>query len=187
DGFAIGGGHIPHIARRNPDIVYIILDNAIYGLTKGQVSPTSPHNLVTPTTPKGSYDEPVNPVSLALISGATFVAQTFALDVNCTFKIIKEAIDHKGFSFVNILSPCITYYRAEDVKTFKDKVKSLEEQYLTDLPRAVYNSTVYEYYVGVFYKVEKPTFNESVLRGNVPVKSPLYQADKIRKIINLYV
>ncbi|MFN3995363.1 MAG: 2-oxoacid:ferredoxin oxidoreductase subunit beta [bacterium] len=187
DLLSIGGTHFIHTARRNLDITVIMFDNFVYGLTKGQVSPTSPHNLVTPTTPKGNYDEPVNPVSLALISGATFVAQTFALDVNYTFKIIKEAIEHKGFSFVNILSPCITYYRAEDVKTFKNKVKNLEEQYLTDLPRAVYNSTVYEYYVGVFYKVEKPTFNESVLKGNVPVKSTLYQPDKIKKIINLYV
>lgn len=164
-----------------------MFDNFVYGLTKGQVSPTSPHNLVTSTTPYGNLDEPINPISLALISGATFVAQTFALDINKTFQIIKEAIEHKGFSFVNVLSPCITYYRAEDVKAFKGKIKELDEQYLTDLPKAIYNSTKYEYYVGVFYKVNKPTFEENVIKNGNPFNSELYQKDKIEKLLKNYL
>jgi 2-oxoglutarate ferredoxin oxidoreductase subunit beta len=155
-------------------------------LTKGQVSPTSPHNLVTSTTPKGNFDESVNPISLALISGSTFVAQTFALDINNTFNVIKEAISHKGFSFVNILSPCITYYRMEDVKTFRQKVKVLPEQYLDNLTRALEISSSYEYYTGVFYKVQKTTFDELVLNGNLPIKSELFQRDKIKKMLRYY-
>lgn len=186
DLISIGGTHFIHSARKNIDITVIMFDNFVYGLTKGQVSPTSPHNLITPTTPEGNLDEPINPISLALISGATYVAQTFALDVNHTFKIIQEAIEHKGFSFVNILSPCITYYRAEDLKTFKNKIKPLPEEYLNDLPKAIYNSTSYEYYTGVFYKVIKPTFENSVLNGILPIDSPLKQDEKIRRVLKKY-
>jgi len=186
DLLSIGGTHFIHTARKNIDLTVIMFDNFVYGLTKGQVSPTSPHNLVTSTTPYGNLDEPVNPISLALISGATFVAQTFALDINHTFQVIKEAINHKGFSFVNILSPCITYYRSEDVKTFRNKIKQLNEQYLTDLAKAVYNSTSYEYYVGVFYKVEKPSFEGYLLKDIVPLKSELYQKEKIKKLLKNY-
>lgn len=187
DLLSIGGTHFIHTSRRNIDLTVIMFDNFVYGLTKGQVSPTSPHNLVTSTTPYGNLDEPINPISLALISGATFVAQTFALDINKTFQIIKEAIEHKGFSFVNVLSPCITYYRAEDVKAFKGKIKELDEQYLTDLPKAIYNSTKYEYYVGVFYKVNKPTFEENVIKNGNPFNSELYQKDKIEKLLKNYL
>ncbi|MCS7165399.1 MAG: 2-oxoacid:ferredoxin oxidoreductase subunit beta [Candidatus Calescibacterium sp.] len=183
DLLSIGGTHFIHTARKNIDLTVLMFDNFVYGLTKGQVSPTSPHNLVTSTTPRGNVDEPVNPVSLALTSGATFVAQTFALDVNKTFNIIKEAIRHRGFSFVNILSPCITYYRAEDVKNFRNKIRDLEEQYLQDLPRAIYNSTSYPYYTGVFYKVDKPTFEEKVLNGHIPIKSELLQKEKIKNLL----
>jgi 2-oxoglutarate ferredoxin oxidoreductase subunit beta len=186
DLLSIGGTHFIHTARRNLDLTVIMFDNFVYGLTKGQVSPTSPHNLVTSTTPKGNFDEPVNPISLALISGSTFVAQTFALDINNTFNVIKEAISHKGFSFVNILSPCITYYRMEDVKTFRQKVKVLPEQYLDNLTRALEISSSYEYYTGVFYKVQKTTFDELVLNGNLPIKSELFQKDKIKKMLRYY-
>lgn len=186
DLLSIGGTHFIHTARRNLDLTVIMFDNFVYGLTKGQVSPTSPHNLVTSTTPKGNFDESVNPISLALISGSTFVAQTFALDINNTFNVIKEAISHKGFSFVNILSPCITYYRMEDVKTFRQKVKVLPEQYLDNLTRALEISSSYEYYTGVFYKVQKTTFDELVLNGNLPIKSELFQKDKIKKMLRYY-
>ncbi|MCS7243130.1 MAG: 2-oxoacid:ferredoxin oxidoreductase subunit beta [Candidatus Calescibacterium sp.] len=186
DLLSIGGTHFIHTARKNIDLTVLMFDNFVYGLTKGQVSPTSPHNLVTSTTPQGNFDEPVNPISLALVSGATFVAQAFALDVNKTFNIIKEAIKHKGFSFVNILSPCITYYRAEDVKTFKNKIRELEDQYSTDLSKAIYNSTLYHYYTGVFYKVDRPTFDENVLKGNIPLKTELYQKERIKKLLQNY-
>jgi len=186
DLLSIGGTHFIHTARRNLDLTVIMFDNFVYGLTKGQVSPTSPHNLVTSTTPKGNFDEPVNPISLALISGSTFVAQTFALDINNTFNVIKEAISHKGFSFVNILSPCITYYRMEDVKTFRQKVKVLPEQYLDNLTKALEISSSYEYYTGVFYKVQKTTFDQLVLNGNLPIKSELFQRDKIKKMLRYY-
>ncbi|MEN3015113.1 MAG: thiamine pyrophosphate-dependent enzyme [bacterium] len=186
DLISIGGTHFIHTARKNIDITVIMFDNFVYGLTKGQVSPTSPHGLVTPTTPKGNFDEPVNSVTLALTAGATFVAQCFALDINKTFNIIKEAIQHKGFSFVNILSPCITYYRDEDVKTFKNKIKELDEQYTNDLCKAIYKSTEYRYYTGVFYKENKPTFESSALNGNIPVQSELYQQEKVKKLLRSY-
>jgi hypothetical protein len=97
DGFSIGGGHIPHAARRNPDITYLVIDNAIYGLTKGQVSPTSPFGMVSSTTPFGLEDPPLDPVPMLLSYGVSFVARGFSSEVKQVAKLVQEAVAHKGF------------------------------------------------------------------------------------------
>ena len=109
DGFSIGGGHVPHLVRRNMDITYIVMDNQIYGLTKGQLSPTSPKGRVTCTSKYGSLEEPVNPLQYVLGYGANFVAQGSAADLIGMTALIEEAIRFPGFAFVNIQSPCVTY------------------------------------------------------------------------------
>lgn len=109
DGFSIGGGHIPHAVRRNFDITYIVMDNQIYGLTKGQLSPTSPRGLVTATSTRGSLENPINPLLLLLAYGAGFVAQGTPVDMPGLTALFEEAIRYPGFSFVNVQSPCVTY------------------------------------------------------------------------------
>jgi len=109
DGFSIGGGHVPHAVRRNIDLTYIVMDNQIYGLTKGQLSPTSPRGLQTVTSGYGSLEQPVNPLLYVLAYGAGFVAQGTPADMSGLATIIEEAIRYPGFAFVNVQSPCITF------------------------------------------------------------------------------
>jgi 2-oxoglutarate ferredoxin oxidoreductase subunit beta len=116
DGFSIGAGHFVHAVRRNLDMTYIVMDNRIYGLTKGQASPTSRADFETATTPEGPQQPPVNPLALALAAGGTFIAQTFATDAKRHAEIVQAAIEHDGFGFVNVFSPCVTF---NDVDTYE--------------------------------------------------------------------
>ncbi len=109
DILGIGGGHLPHIARKNIDINLFLFDNSIYGLTKGQSSGTTPKGQKTNSHPAGNPDSPLNPISLALAYDASFVARGFAGDVEGMVNIFKQAITHKGFSFLHLVSPCVTF------------------------------------------------------------------------------
>lgn len=127
DGFSIGGGHVPHAIRRNLDITYIVMDNQIYGLTKGQLSPTSPKGLHTVTSDYGSLEEPVNPLLYTLAYGAGFVAQGTPADMAGLAEIIEEAIRFPGFSFVNVQSPCVTFGEDDQqVKAHRAAMKPLK-------------------------------------------------------------
>jgi 2-oxoglutarate ferredoxin oxidoreductase subunit beta len=114
DGMAIGAGHFVHTARRNPKLVYVMMDNEIYGLTKGQASPTSELGLKTKSTPFSdklrSADQPLNPLALAIISGATWVARAYSGKVKEMTDLIKAAIAHDGYAFLQVISPCVTFH-----------------------------------------------------------------------------
>lgn len=127
DGYAIGMGHTIHSIRRNIDLTYVVMDNQIYGLTKGQTSPSSAHGFVTKTTPHGSIEKNVSPLELAITSGATFVAQSFSSDIKELTAIIEAAINHKGFAFVNVFSPCVTYNKVNTYDWFKENLVSLKD------------------------------------------------------------
>jgi 2-oxoglutarate ferredoxin oxidoreductase subunit beta len=109
DGFSIGGGHVPHAVRRNVDLTYIVMDNQIYGLTKGQLSPTSHQGMRTVTSITGSIERPFNPLLAVLAHGAPFVAQGTPADMTGLAAMIEEAIRYPGFAFVNVQSPCVTF------------------------------------------------------------------------------
>jgi len=125
DAFAIGGGHFIHAARRNLDVCYVIMDNAIYGLTKGQTSPTSMVGFVTKTTPNGTPDRPVNPLQLAMASGATFVARAFSGKPKELADLIVQGIDHKGFAVIDTYSPCPTFNKVNTFKYYRDEAEDL--------------------------------------------------------------
>jgi 2-oxoglutarate ferredoxin oxidoreductase subunit beta len=127
DGFAIGMGHFAHALRRNVDITYIVMDNHIYGLTKGQNSPTSDKGAKVKATPWGSLEQPVRPLSMAITGGATFVAQGFSAWQPELADIFEKAIVHKGFSFVNVISPCVTFNKVNTYDWYKRNLKSLAE------------------------------------------------------------
>lgn len=127
DGYAIGMGHTIHALRRNMNMTYIVMDNQIYGLTKGQTSPSSAPGFITKTTPKGNIEQNVAPLELALSSEATFVAQGFSNDIKGLTKMIEDAIQHDGFSFVNVFSPCVTYNKINTYDWFKEHLTSLDE------------------------------------------------------------
>ncbi|MBO8177192.1 2-oxoacid:ferredoxin oxidoreductase subunit beta [Aeribacillus pallidus] len=127
DGFAIGMGHTIHAIRRNIDITYIVMDNQIYGLTKGQTSPRSAAGFKTKSTPAGSIEPALAPMEMALTAGATFVAQSFSSDLKELTALIEAGIKHKGFSIINVFSPCVTYNKVNTYEWFKENLTKLSD------------------------------------------------------------
>ncbi len=126
DGYGIGTNHFVHACRRNLDIVYIVHNNQIYGLTKGQASPTTDKGEITKTTPFGSIETPVDPLTLAIASGATYVARSFADDQQHLRDLIIGAIDHPGFALIDVLQPCVTFNHHNTREWFKKRIYKLE-------------------------------------------------------------
>ncbi|PTX90688.1 2-oxoacid:ferredoxin oxidoreductase subunit beta [Opitutus sp. ER46] len=161
DGFSIGGGHVPHAIRRNLDLTYIVMDNHIYGLTKGQLSPTTKRGAKTSSSTYGSIEDPVNPLLYCLAYGAGFVAQGVPADLDGLTKMIEAGIRYPGFAFINIQSPCVTYGDPEDqVKVQKTRMKNLVTlgHDRTNRLRAMELAQDYttELYTGVFYQNPNP-------------------------------
>lgn len=127
DGFGIGCNHFVHSMRRNVDLLYIVMDNQIYGLTTGQTSPTSRIGMKTKSMPFGNIEAPVNPISLALAAGATFIARGFSAEQKHLTELIKQGIEHQGFSFLDVFSPCVTYNHDNTYQWFRPRVKKLED------------------------------------------------------------
>ncbi|QKG84518.1 2-oxoacid:ferredoxin oxidoreductase subunit beta [Kroppenstedtia pulmonis] len=127
DGFAIGLGHTIHAIRRNIDITYIVMDNQVYGLTKGQTSPRSEMGFKTKSSPKGSIEATIAPLEMALTAGAGFVAQAFSSDLKQLTRLIEAGLEHKGFSLINVYSPCVTYNKINTYDWFKENIINLEE------------------------------------------------------------
>lgn len=163
DGLGIGGGHIPHAARKNVDMTYLLLDNEIYGLTKGQSSPTTPVGYKTKTSPYGAFETSYAPVPVFLAYDISFVARATSFDLKQLTDIIKAAITHKGFSMVYIMSPCRTF-PVMDGKTLKDFIQPLPEDHpCTDKLKALEMAyTANPIYTGIFYQVDKPTLEDNL-------------------------
>jgi len=165
DAFAIGGNHFMHAARRNLDIAYVIMDNSIYGLTKGQTSPTSEVGFVTKSTPKGNPDQSVNPLVLAMASGATFVARAFSGKPKELADIVIKGIDHNGFAFVDAYSPCPTFNKVNTFKYYREETAELPADHdPTDKEAAMrIASSVDPLYLGVIYRAtESTSFEEHI-------------------------
>ncbi len=128
DGFAIGMGHTVHAIRRNIDITYIVMDNQIYGLTKGQTSPRSAMGFKTKSTPGGSIESTLSPLEVALSAGATFVAQSFSSELKQLTALIEAGIRHKGFSLINVYSPCVTFNKVNTYDWFKENLVNLDQE-----------------------------------------------------------
>jgi len=127
DGFAIGMGHTVHAIRRNLDITYIVMDNQIYGLTKGQTSPRSAEGFKTKSTPEGSIESTLSPLEIAMSAGATFVAQSFSSDLKQLTALIEAGLNHKGFSLINVFSPCVTFNKVNTYDWFKQNIVNLDQ------------------------------------------------------------
>lgn len=127
DGFAIGAGHFIHGTKRDIDVTYIVMNNQIYGLTKGHTSPVSDQGFKTPSTPHGNEDLPLQPGLLSLAAGATFLAQGFSGYQEELIELIKKGIEHKGFSFINIFSPCITFNKTNTYQWYRKYLTSVSE------------------------------------------------------------
>ncbi len=155
DAFSIGAGHLPHAARRNVDITYIVMDNEIYGLTKGQPSPTSPLGMEKKASPYGTYDAPINPIAMVLSYGATFVARGFSSQPRDLTELIKRGVQHPGFAFIQAISPCVTFY--DTYARFKEITTPIPEDHdpadrLAAMKLALETNVQY---LGVFYEEER--------------------------------
>ena len=161
DGYGIGGNHLSHTARRNVDLTYIVMNNQIYGLTTGQVSPTSNVGMKTKSTPFGNVEMPANPITTSIMNGATFVARGYSSDVRHLTDLMKKAIQHKGFSLLDVFSPCVTFNHDNDHSFFKDRVKKLEDESHdpSDWQSACEKAMLWgdTIYTGLFFQTEEVT------------------------------
>lgn len=184
DGYGIGMAHFINTMRRNLDLTYLVENNQLYALTLGQVSPTSDKGSKGPSTPHGVIEEPVNPIRLALSSDATFVARGFSGDIPHLTMLIEKAIKHRGFSFIDIFQPCVTFNKVNTYDYFRSRVYKLEDDksYKTDDLNAALikaGELTPKIPIGLFYQVEKPTYEdfEPGLVNGVPVKADIDTID----------
>jgi 2-oxoglutarate ferredoxin oxidoreductase subunit beta len=127
DGYGIGGNHFTHTARRNVDLLYIVMDNQIYGLTTGQLSPTSEFGMKTKSSPHGSIEMPVNPIASAITAGATWVARGYTGNIKQLVRLMIEGIEHRGFALLDVFSPCVTFNKVNTYEFFRPRVSPLED------------------------------------------------------------
>ncbi|MBI4633733.1 MAG: 2-oxoacid ferredoxin oxidoreductase [Deltaproteobacteria bacterium] len=185
DMYGEGGNHFLHATRRNPDITLFVHDNMIYGLTKGQASPTTRLGMKTPVQVEGVFEKPLNPMALAVSLDVPFVARASAADIDQTKEIMKRAILHRGFSLVDIFQPCVSFNKFNTFKWFKDNSYYLDDAYdPTDRVGAFRKALEEEPFpLGIIYlNNDRAPFEE-----NLPVyrhdKRPLYQRDFPMEII----
>jgi 2-oxoglutarate ferredoxin oxidoreductase subunit beta len=166
DGYAIGMGHLIHAIRRNIDVTYVVMDNQVYGLTKGQTSPRSAKGFTTKSTPVGAIEKQIHPMQLALASGVGFLAQGFSGDIKSIISLIEQGIQHKGFSLINIFSPCVTYNKVNTYDFFKETIVKLEDDPGYDpknLGAAMQKVLETEgMLTGLIYKNDQPSYTEQI-------------------------
>jgi 2-oxoglutarate ferredoxin oxidoreductase subunit beta len=165
DGYGLGVGHFIHAMRRNLDLTYIVMDNQIYGLTTGQASPTSMLDVRTKTTPRGNAEVPVNPLGLALVSGATYVARGFSGNPKQLAELIAGGMAHRGFALIDVFSPCVTWNKVNTYAWFRERVYDLGEEGHNpqDLNAAMDKAMEFGDRIptGLIYRADRPAFEES--------------------------
>ncbi|OGK10845.1 hypothetical protein A2767_02590 [Candidatus Roizmanbacteria bacterium RIFCSPHIGHO2_01_FULL_35_10] len=188
DCYGEGGNHFLHACRGNHDITVIVHDNGVYGLTTGQVAPTAQKGFKSKSTPAGIIETPINPLTLALTQGATFVGQTFAGNVNNVIELIKEGIKHKGFSLVNVLQPCVTFNKINTYQYYMQHSYKLPVEYKKDnleaaVQRGMEMTTAEKFPLGILYQVERPTFTDQLSQLQ---QSTLLKRLKFTDFVKLY-
>jgi 2-oxoglutarate ferredoxin oxidoreductase subunit beta len=128
DGYGIGQGHFVHAMRRNADITHIVENNQVYGLTKGQYSPTSERGYISTFSPEGALEFAINPIAIGISAGATFIARASAADPKHMSAVLQAAITHKGYALVDCLQPCVTYNKVNTYDWYRSRTYKLEEE-----------------------------------------------------------
>lgn len=189
DMYGEGGNHFLHAIRRNPDLTHLVHNNMVYGLTKGQASPTSQPGFDNPLQANGVTQEPFNPLSVAIALNASFVARVFVSAFDQAVAVFKEAIRHRGYALIDILQPCVTFNKLNTYKWFEEHSYALEETHDTGDRQAAFSRAceTERLPLGIFYRLEnKPTFEEQ-LAAYQQDQRPLYQrslpGDKLRELI----
>lgn len=182
DGYSIGGNHFLHAIRRNVDITYIVFDNHVYGLTKGQSSPTAAHGYRAKSAAYGVPEQPMRPIGTALAMGVSYLAQGFAGNVKQLTRLIEEGVKHRGFSLLNVFTPCVTYNSVNTYEFYKENLVNLDDDPEYDardrnlaIGKAMDFSKVYS---GLIYQEDKPSYDERL--PNYP-KVPIASQDISRE------
>jgi 2-oxoglutarate ferredoxin oxidoreductase subunit beta len=189
DTYGEGGNHFLHAIRRNPDITNIVHDNMVYGLTKGQASPTSEPGMVTSIQTEGVLLEPFNPLATAITLGATFVGRVFSGDILQAKEIVKQAILHKGYALVDVFQPCVVYNKQNTYQWFKANTYYLDESYeKTDKKMALEKAfDIERMALGVIYE-EKGKLDYGTKLGSI--NEPLFKHQRnnqaLKKLIQSY-
>ncbi|HUT28989.1 MAG TPA: thiamine pyrophosphate-dependent enzyme [Sedimentisphaerales bacterium] len=192
DMYGEGGNHFLHTIRRNPDITNIVHNNMVYGLTKGQASPTSQLGFKTPVQVAGVFLEPFNPLAVAIALDAGFVARAFAGDAEQTKEILKKAITHKGYALVDIFQPCVTFNKTNTYQWFKEHCYYLEDSYNPEDRTAAFEraTETEKLPLGIFYiKTNKKTFEENIAiyaQNDRPLYKREPDMEKLRKLIESF-
>ncbi len=187
DCYGEGGNHLIHAIRRNIDIKLFVHDNQIYGLTKGQASPTTMRGVITKTQPFGVFSEQFNPLAMAIALNCSFVARAFAGDIEHLKDIIKESINYRGFALVDILQPCVSFNKVNTFEWYHQRVYRLSPDYNpTDRTKAFEKSLEWGDRIptGVIYKAERPTFEEQIpVIKYKPLVQQNPQLDRIEELL----
>lgn len=185
DGYGIGGNHFMHTMRRNPDLTHIVENNQVYGLTKGQYSPTSGKGYISTTSPEGAIEVEINPTALAMAAGASFVSRGFAGDIKHLVALIQKAVNHNGYSLVDVLQPCVTYNKVNTYDWYKERIYKLDDEPSydpSDYDAASDKAREWDERIpiGVLYEEEgRPTYEEQVpLLREMPLMRQPVQRDR---------
>lgn len=192
DCLAEGGNHFMHAARRNHDITIILHDNAIYGLTTGQTSPRSPHGLKTKSTPLGNPDNPINPLTLAIASGATFVAREYASHIPQLTDLIIKANQHKGISLVDVLQPCVTFNEMYTHEFYQNNTYYLDESHDRQNKEAAFKRSLEwgekNIPLGIFYETQEPSYESQIAQiREKPLIENLAEKRDIEELMKKYL
>jgi len=184
DGYAEGGNHLLHAMRRNLDISYFVHNNQVYGLTKGQASPTSDMDMVTGTTPEGNSVSPERPLALAVAGGCSWVARGYAGEMEHLKELMIEAVKNKGFSLLEILQPCVSFNKTNTYDWYKERVYMLSEEGHdpSDRPRAFEKALEWGERIplGVLFRAQRKTYGE---RAGLEGKEPLFKRQREEKAL----
>ena len=175
DAFGEGIAHLIFAAKRNSDMTVIVHDNGVYGLTTGQYTPTSGKGFKGPSTPQGSVEEPLNPLGLLLEAGATFVARGYPVKMDHLTDIMVRAIIHEGFSFIDVLQPCVTFNNTYTIYNEKVEIITTPESYEEALNLARQKDRLP---IGIFYQVEKPVFHKALYKDWNPVVKKMSKKER---------
>lgn len=192
DSYGEGGNHFIHAIRRNVNIAHFVHDNQIYGLTKGQSSPTTASGQYTNAQAEGNLNSPLNPVLLAIAAGAGFVARSFSGDPKHLTAIMKEAISFKGYALVDILQPCVSFNKVNTFSWYKDRVYYLDDEYdPSDKAQALIRSMEFgdKIPIGILYRNNRPDYHQlhKVLAGKEPLVDQVQDPDVVRKLMMEFV
>lgn len=192
DSYGEGGNHFIHNIRRNVNIAHFVHDNQIYGLTKGQASPTSMLGLVTGVQPDGNINEPLNPILLAIASGAGFVARAFTGNKEHLISIMKQAIEYEGYALVDILQPCVSFNKTNTFAWYSKRVYELDESYdFKNKIGAMQKAMEFDERIpiGIIYSEQKSTYHQKnqVLKQNIPLLDRRTDPDMVNRLIQQYI